>query len=133
MHDELRLGLDMRTALGTLQQRLPTEELRLLVTALLLQRETGGNLAELLGTIGTTVRTRLAFEGQLATLTAEPKLSAWVLSALPVLVLALLRSIAPEYTEPLFTTPLGHMLLAGAAGLIAVAAVVLSRIADVRP
>ena len=129
-HDESRLGIDVRTALVALQERVGTEDVRMFVTSLLLQRETGGNLTELLGNIASLVRQRLAFQGQVETLTAEPKLSAYILTALPFLVAGAISIMSPGYMKPLFETPLGHQIIAYCLVSMAVGFFIMMRIAD---
>jgi tight adherence protein B len=129
-HDESRLGIDVRTALLALQERIGTDDARMFVTSLMLQRETGGNLTELLGNIATLVRTRLTFRGTVETLTAEPKLSAYVLTALPFMVFFAISIMSPGYTTPLTTTPTGKAMLAYAGISMTLGFIIMMRIAD---
>ena len=129
-HDESRLGIDVRTALVALQERVGTEDARMFVTSLLLQRETGGNLTELLGNIASLVRQRLAFQGQVETLTAEPKLSAYILTALPFVVAGAISTMSPGYMKPLFETALGHQIIAYCLVSMALGFFIMMRIAD---
>jgi tight adherence protein B len=129
-HDEARLGIDIRTALLALQERVGTEDIRIFVTSLLLQRETGGNLTELLGNISTLVRQRLAFRGQVETLTAEPKLSAYILTALPFLVFAAISIMSPGYMRPLLETSAGHAMIAYSLISMAIGFLIMMKIAD---
>lgn len=129
-HDEARLGVDVRTALIALQERVGTEDVRMFVTSLLLQRETGGNLTELLGNIASLVRQRLAFRGQVETLTAEPKLSAYVLTALPFIVYFAIAALSPDYMKPLIETDAGHKMIAYALISMALGFIIMMRIAD---
>ncbi len=119
VRDEQRLGVESRTALEALAARVETSDMRMFVTAVLIQRETGGNLAELLQGLATLVRERAAFRGRVAALTAEPRISAIVLALLPVVLLVLLSVLNPDYIRPMYTTTFGHMLL-GAAGVLSV-------------
>jgi tight adherence protein B len=130
-YDEQRLGVEVRTALMRLQARVGTYDIKMFVTALLIQRETGGNLGEVLGSIAQLMRERVAFRGQVDTLTAEPKASAKVLAALPIGVFLLVYAFNPGYMQPLLHTPTGHLLLAYAIASVAVGYVVLMRIAKI--
>jgi len=130
-YDEQRLGVDVRTALLALQERVGTDDVRMFVTSLLLQRETGGNLAELLGSISGLIRQRLEMRGQLQTLIAEPKMSAQLLSALPLVLFVVVNVINPDYMRPMLTSGTGRALLGLSAGLIVIGYTVMSRIADV--
>ncbi len=129
-HDEARLGVDVRTALVALQERVGTDDVRMFVTSLLLQRETGGNLTELLANIGSLVRQRLAFRGQVETLTAEPKLSAYILTALPFFVFGIITVMSPDYMAPLLSTDSGHKMIAYAIISMVVGFFIMMRIAD---
>jgi tight adherence protein B len=130
-YDEQRLGIEVRTALMRLQERVGTYDIKMFVTALLIQRETGGNLAEVLASISNLMRERVAFRGQVDTLTAEPKMSARVLAGLPIGVFLIVYSMNPEFLQPLVATPTGHSLLAYAIASVCVGYVVLMRIANI--
>lgn len=117
-HDEQRLGIDTRQALDNLQRRLDTADARLLVLAITVQRETGGNLSELLGRLAQLVRERMAFRAQVEVLTSEARASAKILAALPLGLFLLLQVLNPEYVRDLTTTGTGRlMLLYGAVSL----------------
>jgi tight adherence protein B len=130
-YDEQRLGVEVRSALLRLQERVGTTDIKMFVTALLIQRETGGNLSEVLGNIAVLMRERVAFRGQVETITAEMKASAKVLTALPIGVFAMVYATTPEYMQPLLTTSTGHTLLAYAIASIVVGYVVLSKMAKI--
>jgi tight adherence protein B len=130
-YDEQRLGVEVRTALLRLQERVGTYDIKMFVTALLIQRETGGNLAEVLGNIATLMRERVAFRGQVDTLTAEPKASARVLTALPIGVFVFVYVSNRDFLEPLLTTSTGHALVAYAIGSVVVGYFVLMQIAKI--
>ena len=130
-YDEQRLGVDVRTALLALQERVGTDDVKMFVTSLLLQRETGGNLGELLSSISSLIRQRLQIRGQLQTLIAEPKLSAQLLSAMPFIMFLLIYAINPGYMRPMLVSGTGKAMLGLSVGLVVVGYTVMSRIADV--
>jgi tight adherence protein B len=130
-YDEQRLGVDVRTALLAMQERIGTEEARLFVTSLILQRETGGNLVELLTNISTLIRERIKFQANLETLTAEPKMSARVLAGMPFVMFAAIYSINAQYMQPLFTDPKGKFLVAYALLSVVIGYIVMDKIASV--
>lgn len=130
-YDEQRLGVDVRSALLALQERVGTDDVRMFVTSLLLQRETGGNLTELLNSISSLIRQRLQLRGQLDTLTAEPKMSAQLLAAMPFVMFAIVYALNPAYMRPMLVTSTGHSMLALSAVLVVLGYAVMSRIADV--
>lgn len=110
-YDEQRLGVDVRQALTGLTERLGTLDAKMFVLAIVIQRETGGNLSEILGNISTVIRERINFRQQLDVLTAESKLSAVVLTLLPVVMYFVVRASNPTYLEPLTQTDTGKLLL----------------------
>jgi tight adherence protein B len=115
---DLSYGNDPRRALMGLLSRVPSVALMGFVTAVLLQRETGGNLAEVLERISTLIRGRYRFQRRVRTLSAEGRMSAWVLTMVPITLCVLLMVIAPDYLPILFKTDRGQKLLVGAATLM---------------
>jgi tight adherence protein B len=130
-YDEQRLGVDVREALLNLQERVGTADIKMFVTSLLIQRETGGNLGEILTNISNLMRERVAFRGQVATLTAEPKMSARVLSALPFAAFLLLSMMNRDFMRPLFTTPTGKMFATYAIISVIIGYFTMMKIADI--
>jgi tight adherence protein B len=99
---EMQLGLNMEEALDHLMRRIDSDDLDLVVTAITIQREVGGNLAEILDTISYTIRERVQLKGQIAALTAQGRATAWVIAALPIILVALLFLLNREYIMTLF-------------------------------
>lgn len=130
-YDEQRLGMDVRAALVSLQARVDSTDLKMFVTALLVQRDTGGNLGEVMGNIADVIRQRSDMHRQIDTLTAESKMSARLLAALPVLAFAALFFLDPQFLKPMVEQPIGRLLLAYAALSILVGYWVLMRMARV--
>ena len=109
--EEINYGRDIRQAFNYLLQRIPSTNLIAATTAILIQRETGGNLAELLEKISDILRKRFRFARKVKTITAEARMGAWVLSLLPFAVFLMLALRSPKYIAPLFTTDMGNTLL----------------------
>ncbi len=130
-YDEQRLGMEVREALLLMQDRVDSLDFRMFVTAILIQRETGGTLSDVLSNIADVMRQRVAVRGQIETLTAEPKLSAKILSGLPVVVFLGLSLINPEYVRPLTTTQLGFFMLGTATAMVLFGYFVLMQLADI--
>ena len=130
-YDEQRLGMDVREALLALQARMGSADLHMFITAVLVQRETGGNLGEILGNIADVMRQRSDVQRQIETLTAESKLSARVLALLPGAVFVAMLALDPEFMRPMLDLPLGRMLLGVAAASVILGYVILMRIARV--
>ena len=116
--DEVNFGISMAEALQRLAQRIPLTDLRYMVVAVLIQRETGGNLAELMTNISFLIRERLKLLGQISTLSAEGRLSAWILGLLPVAICLVLGTINPNYFNMLIEDPDGINLIIAAAFLM---------------
>ncbi|HWS56467.1 MAG TPA: type II secretion system F family protein [Pyrinomonadaceae bacterium] len=116
-YEEQNLGLSLKLALENLTQRVPLLDLRLCVTAILIQRETGGNLAEILEKVSYTIRERFRILEDLKTLTTSSRMSAWILCGLPIFVALAVTVMNPEYMSVLWSDPRGHKLLAVAVGL----------------
>lgn len=127
-----RLGVEMRQALENLCTRNSENfDLRLFVGAVLLHRETGGNLVEILDQLAETVRERTIFHQKVRALTAEVNVSAIILGALPFIVALALLGVQPDYLVPLFRTDLGQMMLVVAGTSLVVGALLMRRLAMV--
>ena len=130
--EEQNLGIPLEEALDNLTNRVPNLDLKFFATAVVLQRQTGGDLAEILDKIGYLVRERFKIWGQVQALTGEGRLSGIVLLALPpVLFLAVYR-LNPEYVTPLFTDPMGRKMLAGGIILQLIGAIVIKKIINIK-
>ena len=99
---EMQLGLDMEEALDHLVRRITSDDLDLVITAINVQREVGGNLAEILDVISYTIRERVRIQGEIAALTAQGRATAWVISALPIVLVLLLYLINRPYIMQFF-------------------------------
>jgi tight adherence protein B len=119
---DLNYGGEVRRALLGLLTRVPSVTVMALVTSVLVQRETGGNLAEILDQIAKVVRGRFRFERKVRTLSAEGKMSAWVLALVPLGLVVIMSIASPGYLPIMLTSPLGHKMLyvAGILGVIGI-------------
>jgi len=120
---ESRIGVDLEDALDQVADRMESADLRWTVIAIRIQRETGGNLAEVLGNTVETMRERAHLRRHVRALSAEGRLSAYILIALPILVGAFLFLTRDSYMHPLYTTPLGLAMLTVGVVLVAVGTV----------
>jgi tight adherence protein B len=116
--EEINYGVPMSEALHNMAARIPLTDLRYLVIAILIQRETGGNLAEILGNISHIIRGRLKLAAQVRVLSAEGRMSAWILGLLPFAVALMIFLLNPGYIKILWTDPSGIKLLWYALGMI---------------
>lgn len=130
-YEEQRLGMEVRIALLALQERVNSLDLRMFVTAILIQRETGGNLSEVLGKIATLMRERAALKGEIRTLTAESKLSARILGALPFVVFAMVNLLNPGFMQPMMEKSYGPWVFFAATMSVAMGYWIMMRIADI--
>jgi len=119
---DLNYGGEVRRALLGLLTRVPSVTVMALVTSVMVQRETGGNLAEILDQIAKVVRGRFRFERRVRTLSAEGKMSAWVLALVPLGLIVIMSIASPGYLPIMLTNPLGHKMLyvAGILGVIGI-------------
>jgi tight adherence protein B len=110
-HEENRFGLPFEDALLAMADRVSIVDVRILVTAILIQREVGGNLAEVLDNLATVIRMRFTIRRQLRVYTAQGRFSGYVLGVLPIAVGAAIYNLNPPYITLLFTDPLGKLML----------------------
>jgi tight adherence protein B len=131
-YDEQRLGIDVRTALIGMQGRLDSLDLKMFVTAVLIQRETGGNLGEVLQNLADLIRQRISMKSQIQTLIAEPKLSARFLAVLPIVVFLAISVMNPHFFDAMTAAGSGgRTALTAAAISVAVGYMIMMKIADV--
>ena len=115
---ETRLGVDIEDALRGVAERMQSVDFEWVVMAIRIQREVGGNLAEILDNVADTLRERAMIRRQIRVLTAEGRLSAWVLAGLPVAIAIYMFIVNPDYIGLLFTHPIGLFMLGGAIGAL---------------
>lgn len=130
--EENRLGLDMREALRMLGTRVDSVELNLFVTAVIMHRETGGNLAEILEGTAAVIRDRFRILGDVRSLTAQSRLSGLILMVLPVVIAGLTMIVAPSYLADFAADPIGRNMLIAAVLMQIVGFVVMRRIVNIK-
>jgi len=130
--EQYNLGLNMREALLNMTERIESLDLKLFITAILLQRETGGNLTEILENIGYTIRERFKLIGQIRTFTAQGRMSAGILGTLPAIFLAIISVLNPGYLRPLFKDPLGHYFIVLAVVLQIIGFIIINKIVQIK-
>jgi tight adherence protein B len=131
-YEEQRLGLSVPQALRRMGERVASQDLRYFVTAVLVQNESGGNLAEILENIGTLIRGRMQLKGKVHTLTAEGRFSALVLMGLPVLTFLALYFMNRNYIMILFSDPLGKSMLGTAICSMGIGAWVMKKMVSIK-
>ncbi len=127
-----RLGLHFRDVMLRMGERMPSRDLHFLITAILIQRETGGDLPDVLDRTAHVIRERVRIEGEVRTRTAQGRLTGWILALLPVVMLGLINLLNPGYSDVLFHDPFGRKLLYAGAGSIVLGSFIISKIVDVQ-
>ena len=135
---EVNLGLPLEDALVNLQRRMRSDDLDLMTTAIAIQHSVGGNLAEILDTIAYTIRERVRIKGEIKTLTAQQRMSGYVVGLLPVALVVLLSVIAPNFMAPMLSQPpgllgfpAGYFILGFGGLMMAIGFVLIRRIVDI--
>jgi tight adherence protein B len=126
-----KLGMPFRDAVLQLTERVPSKDLHFLVTAILVQKETGGDLTEILDRTVEIIRDRLRIEGEIKTYTAQGRMTGWILSILPIVMLIMINIVNPGYSQVLFQDPLGQKLLYAGGTLIIVGALTIRAIVNI--
>ncbi len=129
--DEINFGVSVANALKNLAARMNCMEVRYFVVAVILQRETGGNLSELMESLADLIRENYKFQGKVSTLSAEGRMSAIVLIGLPFAVGGYLKLSSPKYLEPLLTTHIGRLMLLAAAIMMLLGIIVIQRMVKI--
>jgi tight adherence protein B len=111
---DIHIGAGLEDALEAMSERVGSYDLEVFITAILIQRSAGSNLSEVLEKVAHTIRERVRLKGEINTLTAQKKLSAWLVGLMPPAIILIIMAMNFEYMEPLFTTDIGRLLLATA-------------------
>jgi tight adherence protein B len=130
--DEQNFGLDLRTAMSNLAARVPTQDVRIIVTAVLIQRDTGGNLTEILDKVAYLIRERFRLQRQIRVHTAQGRMTGWILSILPVALGFALYMINPDQMSILWKRPVGLKMLYGAVCMIIIGGLIIRKIVRLR-
>ena len=129
---EQKFGIPFREALIAMGERVPCEDLHFLITAILVQKETGGDLTDILDRTTLLIRERVRIEGEVRTHTAQGRLTGWILALMPVGMLFLMNLLNPGYSDVLFHDPLGHKLLGTGGVLIVIGGLIIRKIVDIK-
>lgn len=132
LHKECSLGLPLRDAMINLVERMPRDDMRFLATAILLQKESGGNLVQILDKTSHVVRERARLRGQLRIYTAQGRITGWILGFAPFVMFGLISAVNHNYEKILFTEPLGLKLVYGALALMFVGILIIRKIIDIK-
>jgi tight adherence protein B len=134
---EVNLGLPFEQALSNMVRRVRSDDLELMTTAITIQHQVGGNLAEILDSIAFTIRERIRIKGEIRTLTAQQRMSGYVVAGLPIFLVVILSVIAPTFMEPMFGPPeivgipLGVIILALGGIMMIIGFLAIRKIVDI--
>jgi tight adherence protein B len=126
--EEQNYGLDLRLAMANLAYRVPTPDTRMIATAVLIQRDTGGNLTEILEKVATLIRQEFRLQRQVRVHTAQGRMTGWILALLPVILGVLIYLANPALMSLLWTRPLGLKMLYGAVAMECIGALIIRKI-----
>jgi tight adherence protein B len=129
--DEINFGISVPDALRNLARRIDCPEIKYFVVGVILQRETGGNLAELMGILAFLIREKFKFQGKVQTLSAEGRLSAFILILLPLLIAGWMQFSNPKYLAPLLTDPIGKFMMIGAGVMMVIGIFVMKKMVTI--
>ena len=132
VHDEVNFGVSLQQALGHLTERIPLTDLRYFVVAVLIQRDSGGNLTEILTNLSRLIRERLKLIGRVRVLSSEGRLSAWILGLMPFFLAGVMNLLNPEFMRPLWTDPIGITIIQYMLILMVIGVVIMRKIIKIR-
>ena len=131
VYQQQNFGLPFRDALTNLASRIASKDLQFVITAMLVQKETGGNLAEILDRTTHVIRERLRIQGEVRIKSAQGRLTGWILTLLPIMMGFLINLVNSGFEKPLFEEPLGHIMLYAGAGMLVVGGLLIRKIVNI--
>lgn len=132
VHDEVNFGIELQQALTNLSVRVPSTDLRYFIVSVLIQRESGGNLTEVLGNLSRLIRERLKLMSKVRVLSSEGRLSAWILGIMPFALAGVMAIANPEFMTPLWNDPIGIAIIKYMLILMAFGVLILRKIIKIR-
>ncbi len=128
VHDEVNFGVSLQQALMNLSERIPLTDLRYFIVSVLIQRDSGGNLTEVLGNLSRLIRERLKLLAKVKVLSSEGRLSAWVLGVMPFVLAVLMNFFNPDFMSPLWNDPIGISIIKSMLILMGLGVLILRKI-----
>ena len=132
VHEQVSFGISLQQALTNLCDRVPLTDYRFFVVSVLIQRQSGGNLSEVLGNLSSLIRDRLKLLARVKVLSAEGRMSAWTLALMPFFIAGIMNLVNPEFMAPMWTDPLGQTMLKVLLTMMFIGILVLRRIVRIR-
>ena len=126
-----KFGIPFRDALLQMGDRMPSRDLHFFITALLVQKETGGDLTDILDRTSRMIQDRVRIQNEVQTYTAQGRLTGWILGLMPIAMLLLVNIVTPGYSHVLFKDPLGQKLLYAGGFLIVIGGLIIRKIVDI--
>ena len=130
--DEISMGASVPESLGHMADRVELLDVKFFVTSVNIQRETGGNLAEIIDSLGRLIRKRFELKKKIKALSAEGRVSALILMSLPFGIGLAIHFVNPDYLDPLFTDPMGHMMIGAAVTMMIIGGIVMKRMIAIK-
>jgi tight adherence protein B len=132
LYDRQNFGMPLSVALKGMAERVPILDARFFTTAVLTQRETGGNLSEILDNLAAVIRDRFKVKRQVRAVTAHGRITGWILAALPPVLALILSMMSPEYMKPMITDPLGINMLAVGGTMQVIGSLIIRKLVNIR-
>ena len=132
LHDRQNFGMPLSEALKGMAERVPILDARFFTTAVLTQRETGGNLSEILDNLAAVIRDRFKVKRQVRAVTAHGRITGWILAGLPPVLALVLSMVSPEHMKPMITDPLGTRMIAIGATMQVIGALIIRKLVNIR-
>jgi tight adherence protein B len=132
LYDRQNFGMPLSDALKGMAERVPILDARFFTTAVLTQRETGGNLSEILDNLAAVIRDRFKVKRQVRAVTAHGRITGWILAGLPVALALVLSVVSPEYMKPMITEPLGIKMLGIGATMQVIGSLIIRKLVNIR-
>ena len=132
LYDRQNFGMSLNDALKGMAERVPILDARFFTTAVLTQRETGGNLSEILDNLAAVIRDRFKVKRQVRAVTAHGRITGWILSALPPVLALILAAVSPEFMKPMITDPLGIQMIAVGCTMQIIGTLIIRKLVNIR-
>ena len=132
LYDRQNFGMSLNDALKGMAERVPILDARFFTTAVLTQRETGGNLSEILDNLATVIRDRFKVKRQVRAVTAHGRITGWILSGMPPVLALIMGFVSPDYMKPMITDPLGMKMIAAGCTMQVMGSLIIRKLVNIR-
>jgi tight adherence protein B len=132
LYDRQNFGMSLNDALKGMAERVPILDARFFTTAVLTQRETGGNLSEILDNLAAVIRDRFKVKRQVRAVTAHGRITGWILASMPPVLALILTVVSPEFMAPMFTDPLGMKMITAGLTIQVIGTLIIRKLVNIR-